>query len=197
MGDPAANVTAFYQDSHRRFLVGLAWAVVNVAGALLLWFLGRLRATLRQIDTGHGPMPALALAAGSVSVVPLWASFTVADALPGALRFNNNVSYEPGLDPHLDAVLDTVAYDLRSQAGIAAAVMIAATSQVVRRSDALPRWYARASVVFAVLLFFSPVLVIGPLLLLPVWTSVTAVLTANLQVPGLPTPETSAAPAPP
>jgi hypothetical protein len=143
--------------------------LLALAGVGLLWFLGSVRTLLRRAEPS-GRLAAVAFAGGVVLVGLMLVKNAIQLGLAAAVAWED-VVVEPGALRLVDAVY----LGLLMHEGVAGSVLVGATSAVALRTQALPRWFAWAGVVVAVLAFFS-VLIWGlGLIALLAWVAVLSV----------------------
>jgi hypothetical protein len=125
---------------------GLALPMLASASALLLWFAVGLRRALERLEGDepllHAIVPAAALFAGLVIV---GAAIDVSSAVT-ALATD---AFTP--DPEVARVLGTAGATIGLTGLVGGAVMVAATTRIAQRAQALPTWAVWASYVVVVL----------------------------------------------
>lgn len=139
-----------------------------VALALLLWFAGSIRATLRAAEGGPGRLSAVAFGGGVAAASALLVGF----AAIGQATIRADSSQGLGSDAAV------VFYDLYrstlTASGIGFAVLVGATSVVAHRTEVFPPWLVWSSAVVAVgcvspLFFFFVFLAIIWVLVVSIW----------------------------
>ena len=181
--DPAAfdstdeEIRAFFDpESGDSGAVVVGGVILGLAIVAFLGFLGALRSILRRAEGGTGRLSAVAFGGGILvaGVLLLLNSITMGIALAVAFE-------DIAVDPAAYRLVDSVFFGLLMNLGIAASVLIAATSIVAMRTGLFPSWLTWGGIVVAVLAFFSFVLFGLPLLFVLVW-----VLVASLMLPTAP-----------
>jgi hypothetical protein len=135
---------------------------------LLLWFVGRLRSTLREWEGSTGRLSATAFSGGSVVAAVLAVGFIVIGQAAARADSAGGLSPEVGI----------VFYDLYRSALVASAVgfavLIGATAVIAFRSSEVPGWLAWISAVVAIGLitpvgFFFVLLALFWVLVASIW----------------------------
>jgi hypothetical protein len=166
-----AEIRASYApDGGDTWALWVGSILLALAGVGLLWFLGSLRTLLRRAEPS-GRLAAVAFAGGVVLAGLMFVKNSVQLGLAVAVDWED-VVVEPGAFRLLDAMF----LGLIMHEGVAGAVLAAATSIVVLRTGALPRWLGWAGVAVAVLAFFSVVIYGLGLFALLAWVAVVSIL---------------------
>ena len=132
--DSADKIMKYFQDNQDNLKVG---AYLNgVALIPLLWFLATLFGRLRRAEGGAGRVSGIALTGGVVAV---------AIAMVG-----NGFGAYSALHPEASAGTFQISSVLLGYAAFAIAVLVAATSIVVLRTNLLPPWLGYAGEALAV-----------------------------------------------
>jgi hypothetical protein len=147
----------------------LASLFLALAGIGLLWFLGSVRTLLRRAEPS-GRLAAVAFAGGIVLAGLMLVKNAIQLGIAAAVDWED-VVVEPGALRLIDAMF----LGLIMHEGVAGAVLVGATSIVALRTGVLPRWFAWAGVVVAVLAFFSVVIWGLGLIALLAWVAVLSV----------------------
>lgn len=169
--DTNAELREFYDGSQQDRAVAAAM-LLPLAIAAFLWFVAGVRSFLRAGHPGTGALPSAAALGGGVFAAGLLVAATANNLVPTALAFTDAYRFDPGA-ARLLLVLSIV---LSTGAQAAAAVLVAATSEVGRRAGGLPSWFVWAGYVVAVLNLFSLLLFGWPIALFGVWVLVLSVL---------------------
>jgi len=139
--DSIAKITSYYAK-HRKALLSAGY-LGGVATIFFLWFLGSLRSVLRAAEGGAGRLSAVAFGAGLV---------TTAVAL-GSGAASNAITLKVIETPGSAAVIRAL-FDVSSLALVfiwfPVATLAAATGTVAWRTGVLPKWYAQASLLAAI-----------------------------------------------
>lgn len=128
-----------YFVGNRRLLLLESWLTALAAG-LFLWFLGGLRAILRQAEGPTGKLSALAFGAG----VTFAGTLFVQTAAHATVAYGAAASSSEGYllaQPGLTASLLDFATILATLSGLPAAVFLAAVSVASIRTGALASWF--------------------------------------------------------
>ena len=166
-GDADA-VADFYGDKATSIAVGMSLSLVSLF--FLAWFLGSLRQTLLAGEERDGPLTAVATAGGVAALALMAGGFALNAA--GALRAQESGSIPAGVAVTFydgGLALSGLA------APLAMAILLAATSAVVLRSRALPRWFGLSSAALAVLGLITPLSFIL-FFVFPLWTTAAGIL---------------------
>jgi hypothetical protein len=131
--DSAAKIVKYYRDNSDSLRVGSYLS--GVALIPFLWFLGTLFGRLRRAEGGAGRVSGIALTGGVA---------TVAIAMVA-----NGIGAYAALHPEGSAGSFQISTILFGYVGFAIAVLVAATSVVVLRSNLLPSWFGWAGVALA------------------------------------------------
>jgi hypothetical protein len=126
---PASEVASYYADE--RGGIQFTVALISVALALYVWFLGALRSRLRAAEGGTGPLSGIAFGAGLVTV----AGSAVAGMLTAVAAFRPEET-----SAELTRALNDAGLIGFGVIAPAAAAFFLATAVVVLRTDALPTW---------------------------------------------------------
>jgi hypothetical protein len=143
--DSNREIVDFFVDKRDELLASNA--ILFVALALLLWFLGSLRSYLRAAEGGEGRLSAAAFGGGVVGVALLAAGLCV---LNGLAFKADDIQAEPNL---VRALFD-VSNALFGMSGVGFAVLFGAASCSAARSGALPPflyWLGSATALVQVL----------------------------------------------
>ena len=132
--DSAAKIMKYFQDHQGNLKVGSYLS--GVALIPLLWFLGTLFGRLRRAEGGAGRVSGIALT-GGVAAVAI------------AMAANGFVAYS-ALHPEASAGSFQISSILLGYAAFAIAVLVAAVSVVVLRTQLLPSWLGWAGEALAV-----------------------------------------------
>jgi hypothetical protein len=176
MPSASSGLQAFYADSGKRNLLILSWLMVCFGAAFSAWFLGTLRTLLRRAEGEDGRVSSIGYGAGLASVILFVIGSSLMTPIATSVRFDNDFSFDPAIDGHLQSLLNSLAYAVLSPAGILAAVLTGATAIVVFRTAVFARWFGIFSAAVAVVLLLTPFLNLLPVVLIPVWTIVASIL---------------------
>ena len=184
----AADIQSFLQDKHKELLIG--GVLFGIAYILFLWFLASFAGMLR--DAGQGRLATIIYGAGVATV----AIAAVGDGVGVALA---RLTYSSD-SKSIQALYGVDAFFYGRLFWTAAALAFA-TTLAVRRSKALPDWYAWASLLAGVLFvlgglalkthgFFSPpprggMTFIG-FLTIVVWIALSSALLVKKTAPAAP-----------
>ena len=168
-GADATQIADYYRESGAAGLL-LAYSLIGLAGAALLWFVGSLRASLRLLEPDPGRLSDIAFGGGVASAIlllaggaTLLAPFTVVA-----------IESEETFDPTFHGVLSAMGFTSINFALLASAVMVVATSLVALRWGTFPGWFAWVGFIVAlalalnILYFFGLFVWIGWVLLISV-----------------------------
>jgi hypothetical protein len=142
---------------------------LGLAAITLLGFAGSLRTILRRAEGAPGRLAAVAFAGGALAAGLLLLVNAITLGVAAAVSFE-----DIEVDPAAYRLVDAIVFGLLLQIGVAAAVLIGATSIVALRTGVFPRWLGWAGVIVAVLAFFTAFLFGIPLLLVLLWVLVVS-----------------------
>lgn len=175
-----AEVVAYWDDT--KHIVGAV--LLMLAGALLVWFGGSVRAMLRQAEGEPGRLAAVAF--GGFVILGLgfaaFAGFEFAAA--------ETAGDVPGEVTHTLATLDAYFF---FPAALGQFLALLATAVVVLRHGGLPRWLAYAAIVIAIVLI-TPLAFAG-VVAMAIWIVIVSILLYRHA--GAPAPGPAAASPPP
>jgi hypothetical protein len=167
--DPAAEFARYYQQEDGS--IWFASIFIFIALALFLWFVGELRAALRQVESGVGRLAATAQAGGVAAAVLIFAGFGT--QVSAAILVSDR---DVPINPEVAVGFWWVGDGIIVGAFYAAAVLVAASALVFLRSRALvPRWFAWVSLALAILLLLPWINWFG-FLGFAIWTLIASVL---------------------
>lgn len=126
---PAADVTSYLQDKHKALLVGAV--LFGLGYVLFLWFLASFAGMFRE--AGQGRLATIVYGAGVATV-------TVAAVADGIMLALEKISYTA--DPRTVAAIYGVGSWMYGRLFWTMAALGLASWLAVRRSKALPDWYA-------------------------------------------------------
>jgi len=171
-GSSNAKIVDYYADSgHRaRDIVGLF--LILAAALLFLCFLSSLRTRLARAEGGAGPMTAAAFGSGLVSTA-LWFVAVVVFTAPSFARSDTSKFQ---LDPDTFRVLNDLGYSIWFGGTTIAAVLVAATAVLSRRTGLLPTWLTWLSFAVAATLLVAFLFV--PILIFLGWVLVVSAVLA-------------------
>ena len=128
--DSIEKITSFLVDNRGAILAGNA--LLALAGAFFLWWLGSLRSYLRAGEGGESRLSAAAFGGGLLGVTL---------TLGGAAVYSGTVFKVAELgNPTLNRALFDAGGDLFAIAGVGFAVLLGAAACSAARSGALPPW---------------------------------------------------------
>jgi hypothetical protein len=141
-GEPPQDATAeqllqFYRDNEFAVTWG-AYILVTLAGLGLLWFLGSLRSALRRAEGGTGRLSAIAMAAGTGSLILLLGAAGVFVSTAFSAVDPGNVNFQFDLSTHemvMGAGFGLFIFHL-----VLVGALVAATSVVSLRTAVFPKW---------------------------------------------------------
>lgn len=149
-------------------------AVILVSLPFFLWFAGLLRSRVRLAEGATGHLSATGFGAAVACATLITASSVVQTTIASTIGFSSKFKHGP-LDPQLVRLLNNMGYSLLVGGLFSAAVLVAATSLVVRRLRLWPRWLSTGGLVVAALLI--PTAAIAPVgvILFALWTVAASV----------------------
>jgi hypothetical protein len=141
-GEPPQDATTeqllqFYRDNEFAVTWG-AYILVTLAGLGLLWFLGSLRSALRRAEGGTGRLSAIAMAAGTGSLILLLGAAGVFVSTAFSAVDPGNVNFQFDLSTHemvMGAGFGLFIFHL-----VLVGALVAATSVVSLRTAVFPKW---------------------------------------------------------
>jgi hypothetical protein len=146
---PDAEILARVNDGARQIAAGIAMPVLGIGAALLIWFATGLRQVLDEISGGdpltHAIVPAAALL-GALAIAGV--GLDVSTAITAM-----SDAFTPTAD--IARVLGTAALATGLTALAGAAVIIAVTTHLAHRANALPTWTVWTSYALATLCLTS------------------------------------------
>lgn len=180
----AKKISSFYADkgNYHQVVVGKLLVILSVV--FFVWFVALLTTRLRAAEGEPGKFARSALAGGIACAAFLGAETVFGTAIGSGLSFSKEFR-RGALDPQLVRLLDGIGYSLLILALLTAAVLIAASSIVARRTSIFPVWLRWSGIVVAVLLI--PAATVAPVgvVLLALWSLVvSAVLFFEAQAVG-------------
>ena len=143
----AQEFTDFFTDNRNPNPTSVGTALVALAGFFFLWFVGALWARLRQAEGAPGWGSGVAFAGGVAYVVLFFMATSANVAMSNSLSRYDNFQ----VDPNSGMLLRGMSYWLLGHAGVAAGVLISATSAVAIKTRVLPLWLAWPGFAVAVL----------------------------------------------
>ena len=161
----ADDVLAHFQANADAAVSG-GWLFM-LGSLAFLWFLGMLRTRLLAAEAGHGTFSSIAWAGGVATGI--FAVGMPAGGVVAALGVDHLGASEA-------AALNAVEAVFFVGAELSAIVLLAAGAVVALRTEALPRWWAAASIVLAAWLVIGPIGWVGVLVGIPAWTVVTSLV---------------------
>lgn len=175
-GEPPQDATTeqllqFYQDNEFAVTWG-AYIVVTVGGLGLLWFLGSLRSALRRAEGGTGRLSAIAMAAGTGSLLLLLGAVGVFVSTAFNAVDPGNVNFQFDMSTHEMVV--GAGFGLFIFHLVLAGALVAATSVVSIRTAVFPKWLGWVGTLLALALLF-PLVSFFALFALFAWVVVIAV----------------------
>lgn len=175
LGNTPDATASFYAEPGRGTQIAVVAMLLGPACFLLLWFFGSLYSALQRAEQSGTGLATLAFGAGVVCVVLLFSANAVF-AATGSLLGTGGFAIGFVLDPNVAKLMGFVSFWLTIQVGIAAAVVMSATSLVALRSRSplFPKWFVWIGFVFAALNLFVVALNF-PFLLFLVWILVAAI----------------------
>jgi uncharacterized membrane protein YhaH (DUF805 family) len=186
----AAEAAAGYDDNQTLLLASERIGVL--AAFFLFAFSAGLGRTLRRAEGPRGWLGGAALMGGAAAAVLLIAAvgFGGIAVHEGVCAHDPSASDCSGAEGSLDSgafsILDALGFEFIVLAAIPLAVLLAATSIVVRRTESLPRWLGTVAGVLAVLfpiatiVKFAALVLYAPLLVWIVAVSVTCARPATV-----------------
>jgi hypothetical protein len=172
-------VTEFWGDSGNRRLLLFADLALGLAGVALLWFLGGFRVVLRRAEGEPARLATIAFAGGVVLATLLFAKNAVEGGIALALEFEQGFT----LDPDVFRALNAVFLGLLIHEGLAAAVLVGASSLLVLRTRVFPSWLGWAGLAVAVIGLLSWLVPGLPLVLVLAWILAVSVLMLRRPAP--------------
>jgi hypothetical protein len=169
------EVVSYFTD-HKDAIFG--GATLMFGGVLaFLPFLAGLRTVLRRGEPEGGGASSLVLAAGAGWALFILAGISIMAGIPGAMEYGKPFTVDPDT-ARLVMSLSWTPWFIYG--GIAATVLIAATSISARRTGALPRMFVRTGFVLAALLLVGTLGGGFGVPVIPLWmVTVSAVLIAR------------------
>jgi hypothetical protein len=155
-GEPPQDATTeqllqFYQDNEFAVTWG-AYIAVTVGGLGLLWFLGSLRSALRRAEGGTGRLSAIAMAAGTGSLILLLGAAGVFVSTAFSAVDPGNVNFQFDLSTH--EMVTGAGFGLFIFHLVLAGALVAATSVVSIRTTVFPKWLGWVGMLLALALVF-------------------------------------------
>lgn len=154
---------------------GQIWsgAILTVLGlvAFLAFLAAGLHDVLRRSEPEAGRLPGLAVAAGTAWALFTLVGVTIIAGTAGAADFFEGFT----LDPDIARLMLGMSWLPSIYAGLAATVVVAATSLSARRSWAMPNAFGRASLVAAAAVFVGAFMGVAGVLF-GLWVLATSVL---------------------
>lgn len=153
-GEPPQDATTeqllqFYQDNEFALTWG-AYIMVTVGGLGLLWFLGSLRSALRRAEGGTGRLSALAMAAGTGSLILLFGAVGVFVSTAFSAVDPGNVNFQFDLSTH--EMVIGAGFGLFILHLVLASALVAATSVLSIRTAVFPKWLGWVGMLLALAL---------------------------------------------
>jgi hypothetical protein len=169
----AKRISSFYANkgNYHQVVVGKLLVILSVV--FFVWFVALLTTRLRAAEGEPGKFARTAVAGGVACASFLGAEVVFGTAIGSGLTFSKEFR-RGALDPQLVRLMDGIAYSLLILALLTAAVLIAASSIVARRTSIFPAWLRWSGIVIAVLLI--PAATVAPLgvVLLALWSLVVS-----------------------
>ncbi|HKH23768.1 MAG TPA: hypothetical protein VKA88_09095 [Solirubrobacterales bacterium] len=163
--DSDAQILSWYADHGHRVEVIIGAFVLAFCGLFLLWFASGLRQWLRLAEGPEGRLANVALGGGVLLVALLWVGAAALAAIPAGVSFGGSPDLS---NADLARFLPSVGFgSILIFAMFGAIALIDATSVVIMRTDALPRWLGWLGFVCGVVLLFGVVFL--PVIALPIW----------------------------
>lgn len=154
--EPGSSITGdklleHYADD--RVVIIASWAILQMAGVALLWFLGGVRTRLAQAhQVGVERHAASAVLGGTVLVALAYISRATAAAMPAFTNFRLRDGFSI---PTLPSCCRIASYEILAGAGVAGRVLVAAAAVGGRRAGLLGPWLARVGYGVAVVALVS------------------------------------------
>lgn len=168
--DPSSDFVTFFEKETGAIFVGSA--LFGLGLGAFLWFLGSLRATLRQAEAGSGRLSAVVFGAGVVLVG--LGMLAMAPFAAGAAAFD--WLGRDSLSPEAAEALWVLQSGIFFFVVIATIPLFLAAGLVSLRTRALPLWYGWITVLLAVAAIVPWIGWLVGVIGLPLWVLVTSLL---------------------
>lgn len=165
---PATEIRAYFDEEQGTIFAGSV--LFGVGTAFFLWFLGSLRAALREAEGPPGRLSAIAFGAG-VGMQTLLLAF-IAPTLAGAAALDY---LDRDLSPEAAEALFVIGDGFLIMSFLLALPFLAATGIAVARTRVLPAWLGWVTLALGIVMV-TPVSWIFFFLGLPLWTLLVSVL---------------------
>jgi hypothetical protein len=167
---PPAEIVKYYSDSGHRDRIGVGWIVAGLGIFFFLWFLGRLRQTVRRHEGGDGFLTAVTTIGGGVYATLAFAAI----AVNMGIRTMSDDTYNHQVFPDLIHAADDASYILHATGGAGAAAMVIAATLAARRARIIAPWVGVLGVIagicaLASIFFFTQIA-------LALWIAIVSVL---------------------
>lgn len=130
------EVIKYYADSGHRDRIGAGWIVAGLGIFFFLWFLGRLRQTVRRHEGGDGFLTAVTTIGGVVYATLAFAAI----AVNMSIRTMSDDTFHDQVYPDLIHAANDAGYILHATGGAGAAAMIIAATLAARRAGVVATW---------------------------------------------------------
>jgi hypothetical protein len=179
--DSAAKFVKFYNDGGDRAQLIIGSYLMVLSGVFFFWFLASLRSRLLAAEGVPGRLTSIVFGSGLVFTALVMTAGAIFMTVAADITFGENkfVTVEGA------RLLPVLGYPILLIAGMFAAIaMIDATSVLIMRTGALPRWIGWFGFVTAVLLLFAVYFI--PLLFLMFWVLAVSVAMLRLEPAAVP-----------
>ena len=160
--EPGREYVNYFTEDDGQIWLGAMLTFLGLIAFLV--FLTGLRGLLRRAEPERGGLSGLVLAAGTATALFELVGVTILAGTAGSTEFFEGVT----LDPDTAQLMLGMSWLPSIYAGLAATVVVAATSLSARRTGALPRAFARAGFVVAPVMLVASVVGFTDVLL-PLW----------------------------
>jgi hypothetical protein len=167
---PPSEVVKYYMDSGHRDKIGIGWIIAGLGVFFFLWFLSRLRQTVRQHEGGDGFLTTLTTIGGAVYAALAFAAL----GLNMGIRTMSDDTFHHQVYPGLIHAADDAGYVLHATGGAGAAAMIIAASLAAMRAAVIPAWAGWLGIVAGIVSLASIAFI--PMLVLALWIVIASVL---------------------
>jgi hypothetical protein len=165
-----SEVSKYYMDSGHRDKIDIGWILAGLGVFFFLWFLSRLRQTVRRHEGGDGFLTGLTAIGGVVYAALAFAAL----AVNMAIRTMSDDTYQDTVYPGLIHAANDAGYVLHATGGAGASAMIIAASLAAMRAVVVPAWAGWLGVVAGILALAS--IAFFPQLVLALWILIASVL---------------------
>jgi hypothetical protein len=170
-GDPDQEHVDWWSDSGNRAMVLIGAYVLTLSALSFLAFISVLRSRIAAVEAGAAQLSRYAFAAGVILAVTIIAGAVAQAAIAGQIEFQDAPVPD---DADLLRIFPQLGIGLMLLGGgLAAALMIAATSWAILRTGALARWLGWLGLVCAVILLASVFFI--PMVALLIWVLAASV----------------------